>query len=327
VVKARGQIPSTKDLRALEQESPGLFSSGYFVLAAVEGAPPADRNAATFTINLLRGGTAGQIVVVSKFKASDRRTEALGTRLGAIAQSFGKANKAEVAVGGPAGNLGDLTNVTNSRIWLDLAVVAVALVLVLVLALRALILPTVAVAVSLLVAATTFGILDLLFVGPNPPLGGPGHMDPMSILGIVTVVIGITFTFATLLLMRTREAIVTGTPSRDAVRMGLRETAAPSTGAGLVMIASLVPFATTDLINVRQFGIGVAIAVLLDILVVRPVLLPAAASVLGHFGWWPTSPGLPTASTPSDGEAPRQARRSRPRPHRPRPAEHLGAPR
>jgi X-X-X-Leu-X-X-Gly heptad repeat protein len=327
VAKARGQIPSTRDLRTLEQESPGLFSSGYFVLAAVEGAQPSDRNAASFTINLLRGGTAGQIVVVSKYKASDRRTEALGTRLGAIAQSFGKANHAEVAVGGPAGNLGDLTSVTNSRIWLDLAAVAVALVLVLVLALRTLILPIVAVAVSLLVAAATFGILDLLFVGPNPPLGGPGHMDPMSILGIVAVVVAITFTFATLLLTRTREGIVTGAPSRDAVRMGLRETAAPSTGAGLVMIASIVPFAATDLINVRQFGIGVAIAVLLDILVVRPVLLPAAASVLGRFGWWPTWPGSPAASTPSAGEAPRHARRLHLRPHRPRPADHLGAPR
>ena len=80
VVKARGQIPSTKDLETLEKQSPGMFSSGYFVLAAVEGAQPADRNAATFTINLLRGGTAGQIVVVSKYKGNDARSEALGTR-------------------------------------------------------------------------------------------------------------------------------------------------------------------------------------------------------------------------------------------------------
>jgi X-X-X-Leu-X-X-Gly heptad repeat protein len=87
VVKARGQIPSTKALGALAQQSPGLFSSEYFILAAVEGAQPSDQNAATFTINLLRGGTAGQILVVSKHPANDPRTEALGTRLGGLAQS------------------------------------------------------------------------------------------------------------------------------------------------------------------------------------------------------------------------------------------------
>ena len=59
VVKARGQIPSTKELEAAAAESPGMFNSGYFVLAAVAGAPPADRNAATFAVNLLTGGTAG----------------------------------------------------------------------------------------------------------------------------------------------------------------------------------------------------------------------------------------------------------------------------
>lgn len=113
VVKARGQIPSTKDLRKLQQQSPGLFSSGYFVLAAVAGAQPANRNAATFTINLLRGGTAGQIVIVSKYKANDPRTEALGTALAGLGATFGQRHNVEVAVGGPAGSLGDLTSVTD----------------------------------------------------------------------------------------------------------------------------------------------------------------------------------------------------------------------
>ena len=58
----------------------------------------------------------------------------------------------------------------------------------------------------------------------------------------------------------------------------------------LVSAAALIPFATTDLINVRQYGVGVgvAIAILLDIVILRPVLLPAAEAVLGRLGWWPT---------------------------------------
>jgi X-X-X-Leu-X-X-Gly heptad repeat protein len=288
VVKARGQIPSTKDLRTLQRNSPGIFNSGYFVLSAVEGAQPSDRNAATFTINLLRGGTAGQILIVSKYKANDQRSEALGARLRSLGQSFARRSNAAVALGGPAGSLGDLTSVTRSRIWLDVVVLAISLTLVLGLALRAIVLPAVSTLFSLLVVAAAFGVLQLLFGGPNPPLGGPGHMDPMSIIGIFTVAFGISVMFAAVLMMRTREIYMAGGDARSSIRAGLRETAAAATGAGLVVTAAVIPFVTTDLINVRQFGVGVAVAVLLEILIVRPVVLPAAAAVLGRRGWWPT---------------------------------------
>ena len=62
------------------------------------------------------------------------------------------------------------------------------------------------------------------------------------------------------------------------------------------MIAVGIPFAFSELANVRQFGVGIAIAVALGALVVRPVLLPAAAALLGRRGWWPTAltgPGEP----------------------------------
>ena len=289
VIKARGQIPSTAQLRKLEQQAPGIFNSGYFVLAAVEGAQPGNRNAATFTINLMRGGTAGQIVVASKYNASDSRTTALGSTLTTLAKAFAKRSATQVAVGGPAGNLGDLTSVTKSRIWLDVAAVSLVLMLVLAVALRAVLLPVVATLLSLLVVAATFGLLQLLFGGQAAPLGGPGYLDPITIISVFTVAFGITVVFSTLLLMRTREEYVARPGVKGAIRTGLRETAAASTGAGLVMVAALIPFSTTDLLNVRALGIGVSIAVLLDVLIVRPVLLPAAEAVLGRLGWWPTT--------------------------------------
>ena len=81
---------------------------------------------------------------------------------------------------------------TKSKIWIDVAVLAIALTLVLALALRAVALPVVAIAFSLLAVGATFGVLQLLFGGSNPPLGGPGYMDPMSIISIFTVVFGIS---------------------------------------------------------------------------------------------------------------------------------------
>jgi RND superfamily putative drug exporter len=297
VIKARGQIPSTAQLKQLEAQSPGIFNSGYFVLAAVAGATPANRNAATFTINLENGGNAGQIVVVSKYKSSDPRTATLGTQLTVLSRRFARTNLVQVAVGGPAGNLGDLTSVTKSRIWLDVAVVALAIALVLGVALRAVLLPLVATAFGLLVVAPAFGVLQLLFGGSNPPLGGPGYLDPITIISVFTVAFGIVAVFSTVLLMRTREEYVAGSESSEAARRGLRETAAATTGAGLLMVAAVIPFSLTGLQNIRALGIGVAVAVLLDVLIVRPVLLPAAEAVLGRFGWWPTVAAGPRPPT------------------------------
>jgi putative drug exporter of the RND superfamily len=288
VIKARGQIPSTKALETLQRESPGIFSSGYFVLSAVAGAQPAQRTAASFTINLLRGGTAGQIIVVSGYRSGDPRSQALGTRLDRLGATFAARNNLQLAVGGPAGSLGDLTSVTQSRVGLDIAILAIVMALVLGLATRAVLLPIVATLFSLLVAASTFGVLQLLFGGPDPLLGGPGYLDPMTIIGIFTIAFAITVTYSALLLMRTREAYLAAAPGEDPVQVGLAQTAAAATGAGLVMVAALIPFATTSLLNVRAFGIGIAIAILLDTALVRPVLLPAAIAVLGRRGWWPT---------------------------------------
>lgn len=315
VVKSRGKIPSTAELKKLFAQSPGMFNSGYFVLAAVEGATPADRTAATFTINLLQGGTAGQIVVVSKFDSSDSHTAALGTTLGDMGRKFAKANHLQVAVGGPAGSLGDLTSATQSKIWVDVAVLAAAIILVLALALRAVLLPIVATACTLLPVAASFGVLQLLFGGSDPPFGGPGYLDPLTIISVFAAAVGLSIVFTTILLMRTREEYIANPGNRHAVRVGLRETAAAATGAGLVMVAALIPFATTDFINIRVLGIGIAVAVLLDVAIMRPVLLPAAEAVLGRYGWWPTQ-GVPRAAQPASGPAaPPPARRRLPRPH------------
>ena len=320
VMKARGQIPSTKDLESLERQSPGIFSSGYFVLSAIAGAPPAQRTAATFTIDLLRGGTAGQIMVVSKYASADPRSAALGDRLARLGVTFARRDNVQLAVGGPAGNLGDLTSVTRSRIPIDVALLALTMMVVLGLATRAVLLPIIATVFGLLVAAASFGTMQLLFGGVNPVMGGPGYLDPMTIVGIFAIVFGISVTYSAVLLTRIRESYVTREGSRAAVRTGVRETAAPATGAGLVMVAALIPFATTDLLNVRAFGIGVAVAILLDTVVVRPVLLPAAASVLGRVGWWPTRPPAVSGTQPRAGGPARTS-------ISPQPTTPIGAPR
>lgn len=303
VAKARSSVPSTADLERLKRESPGLFDSGYFVLAAIQGASPANQAVAGFAVNLSRGGTAAQILVIPKLAARTKDTQELGTMLRKQTTTFAKATNTAGAVGGPAGELADFNSTGRAKIALVVPVVAVAIALLLMVALRAVVLPVVAVLLDLLSVGAGFGILLLLFRGSDPVLGGPGYLDPMSIIGIFAVVFGLTATYEVLLLVRTRERFVATGDARESLRHALRSTAAASTGAGVVMAAAVVPFATTDLIPVRQFGIGIAVVVLIDALIVRPLLLPAAVAVLGPRVWWPThgpaEPGTPAPDAPA----------------------------
>jgi RND superfamily putative drug exporter len=304
VSKFRGQLPSPKELEELQSKSPGLFNSGYFLLAAIAGAPAASSNAAGFTVNVTRGGNAAQIVVVSRYRSSARRTAALGDRLDLLARRFATRNHLQVAIGGPAGNLGDFTSATNSRLPWVVVALALAAVLMLGLALRALLLPVVAVLFNLILAAATFGIMELLFGGSHPPLGGPGYLDPMSIIGIFTAIFGISLVYLVVLLTRTREEMQAGLDVDGALDVALRRTAAASTGTGLLMISAVTPFATTGLLTVREFGVGVAVAVALDAFLLRPVLLPAAVELLGGRAWWPTRPVRSELLRPEQQRAP-----------------------
>ena len=138
----------------------------------------------------------------------------------------------QVAVGGPAGDLGDLTSVTRSRIWLDVAALSLVVALVLALAMQAVLLPLVATLFSLLTSAATFGVLAILFGGSNPPLGGPGYLDPITIISVFTIAFATTMAFSTLLLMRVREAYLADPGAKQAVRIGLARNGRRQHGRG-----------------------------------------------------------------------------------------------
>lgn len=310
VAKFRGELPSPEDLEQLNRDSPGLFDSGYFVLAAVEGAGESQRNQAAFAINLDQGGDAGQIMVVSKEASKEDSTQELAVTLRDLGEDFAQASNAEVAVGGPAGSLADFNDETAARIWLVVWTLAAAVALLLMLALRTVVLPIVTVVFAVLTAAATFGVLQLLYAtGDDPLLGGPGYLDPMSVIGIFAAIFGITTVFEVLFLGRVRERLEAGETPEAALTHGLRYSAAASTGAALAMLAALVPFAFADVVPVQQFGIGLAVVVALDALIVRPVLLPAAVAVLGPRAWWPWgvrthAPVAPSGPTPTGPPAP-----------------------
>jgi RND superfamily putative drug exporter len=301
VAKFRRNLPSTEDLERLQAQAPGLFDSGYFVLSAIDGAQPPDRNQATFAVNLERGGDAGMITVIPKRPSSSQQTQELGEDLVVVSRAFAKRSGTDVAVGGPAGELADFQSSVSEDIWPVVIGIAVAITLLLMVALRSVLLPIVTVTFNLLTAAATFGVLTLLTTGDDPVLGDVGYIDPLQIIETFAAIFGIALVYEVVLLYRTRELFLrTGRP-HEALAHGLRETAGAATGAAAVMVAAVIPFAMSDLFNLT-LTIGLAIAILIDALIVRPVLLPAAVELLGRRAWWPTSRSAP--HPPEEPKAP-----------------------
>ncbi len=290
-----GQLPSAKDLEQLGRDAPGLFTSGYFVLAAIDGAPAAQREQATFMINLTRGGAAGQILVVPKHATTDAATRALADRLHGTARHFAAATHLQVAVGGPAGNLADFTSISSERLPLVVVGLAIASALMLMIALRSVLAPIVVSVLGLVTVAATFGALTLLYTGDDPLLGGPGYIDAMSIIAIFAAVFGISVAFEVFLLARVRELVHAGQAPDAAIRHALCSTAVAVSATAAAMAVAPIPFLFSDLLSVQQFAIAMATAVLLQALLVRPVVLPAAIGLLGRAAWWPMhAPGAPT---------------------------------
>ena len=105
------------------------------------------------------------------------------------------------------------------------------------------------------------------------------------------VLFGLSMDYTVLVLERIREARRAGRPPADAAAEGIAATAGTVTSAAVVMVAIFAVFATLRLLDMKQMGVGLAAAVLLDVTIVRGVALPAAITLLGERGWKVPRPG------------------------------------
>jgi RND superfamily putative drug exporter len=112
------------------------------------------------------------------------------------------------------------------------------------------------------------------------------------------------------ILSRVREAVDGGMETKAAVASGIHNTAGVVSSAALVMVAVFSIFGTLTQVSMKQLGVGLAFAVLLDATVVRAVLLPTTMTLLGERNWWLPSwlEWLPSrsAGTPAPPRRPRE---------------------
>jgi RND superfamily putative drug exporter len=287
LVGRTGPFRPLRSLEQLEKRSPNFFESGYVSVAAFDGARALDRDASTFLVDSDRGGgNVARVQILPDVPTNDPRTSGLVDDVKQATDDFEKESGLDAAVGGTAGKMVEYDRVTSGRLPLLVVMICLVTYLMLVPILRSLFLPAIAVVLNLFTVAASFGVLSLLFVGDNPPLGGAGALDVLSVATIFTITFALSIDYQVFLLTRMREEFVRTQSNDSAIEFGVQKTAKVVTGAAAIMIAVFVAFALSDFVTLKQFGVGLATAILIDATIVRLALLPAVMRLFGLQTWW-----------------------------------------
>jgi uncharacterized membrane protein YdfJ with MMPL/SSD domain len=168
-------------------------------------------------------------------------------------------------------------------------VLAFAFVLLLV-SFRSIVIAAKAIVLNLLSVAAAFGVLVLVFqYGWAKDLLGfdyTGGVMAWLPVFLFVILFGLSMDYHVFILSRIREAYDGGMRTDDAIAHGIKSTAGVVTSAAIVMVFVFSIFGSMSLIMMKQFGVGLATAVLIDATIVRGVLLPATMKLLGEWNWY-----------------------------------------
>ena len=228
-----------------------------------------------------------------------------------------------VLVGGDSAQLVDQKASLVAHLPWALAILVGATLFVLFFMTGSIVLPIKAIALNLLTISAVFGVLVWIFQDGRLQglLGysGQGGIDTTQPILIAAIAFGLSTDYGVFLLTRIKEAWETGIPNREAVAVGLERTGRIITAAALLFCVAVGSFATSQIIIVKEIGVGIALAVLIDASIVRVLLVPSLMAILGRWNWWPSwEPRLSAAARggarharqPEPGEPTRRRSRS-----------------
>ena len=237
----------------------------------------------------LRGGvTALQAISANPF-VSDASQETVKAIRGA-----GAAARGHVMVSGGTADFIDLQSSLARHLPIALAIVIVATLVILFLMTGSVILPIKSLIMNFLNLSAVFGLLVLIF--QDGRLEGildytcPGAIEQTMPILLFAVAFGLSTDYAVFLLSRIKEARDNGASDSECVAIGLERTGRIVTAAALLFAVAMGAFATSQIIFIKENGVGTALAVLIDASIVRALLVPSLMELLGKWNWWAPAP-------------------------------------
>jgi RND superfamily putative drug exporter len=194
------------------------------------------------------------------------------------------------AVTGDTAGSHDFNVTTKQRAPYVFAFVLGLAFLLLLLTFRSIVIPIKAIILNLLSVGAAYGVLVWIFQdGHLQGLLGfhsNGAIVTWLPLFLFTVLFGLSMDYHVFILSRVKELVDRGVPTDEAVARGIRSTASTVTAAAAVMVGVFAIFASLRTLDIKQMGVGLAVAVFLDATLIRGVLLPAAMKLLGDWNWY-----------------------------------------
>jgi RND superfamily putative drug exporter len=227
-----------------------------------------------------------------------------------VPETLGNVGGATVSVTGGAASSIDFSDNLKNRAPLIFGFVLSLAFLLLLITFRSIVVPIKAIILNLLSVAAAYGVLVLVFqngwghnlIGFTPN----GAIAPILPMFLFVILFGLSMDYHVFILSRIKEAYDGGMSSDDAVRFGIKSTAGVVTSAAIVMVAVFAIFGSLTFLPMKQMGVGLSAAILIDATIVRAVLLPATMKLLGERNWYLPSwlEWLPQGNTEKSVAAP-----------------------
>ena len=200
----------------------------------------------------------------------------------------------EVLVTGATAGFLDFQESLSDHLPIAVAIIVVATLVVLFLMTGSVVLPVKQLLMNVLNLSAVFGILVLLFQDGRfeglLDYRSQGALEQTMPILIFAVAFGLSTDYGVFLLSRIKEARDGGATDNDAVAIGLERTGRIVTAAALLFAIAIGAFATSEIVFIKQNGIGTALAVLIDATVIRALLVPSLMALLGSWNWWAPRP-------------------------------------
>jgi uncharacterized membrane protein YdfJ with MMPL/SSD domain len=236
-------------------------------------------------------GKAALVRVVGAQDPESQRTLDLIDELRAEGGSAsGIGDVATLEVGGATAQTVDFAGLISGGIWKIFVFVLICSYVVLLVVLRSVLLPLKAVIMNLLSVGAAYGVLVAVFqYGWLDSILGYeslGYINAITPPLLLAIVFGLSMDYEVFLLSRIRERYNATGDNRLAVSEGLQASAKVISSAAVIMVVVFGTFALTGIPQIKEIGVGLAVAIALDATLVRLILVPATMELMGKWNWW-----------------------------------------
>jgi uncharacterized membrane protein YdfJ with MMPL/SSD domain len=205
-----------------------------------------------------------------------------------------EAPGAEVQVTGATADFVDFQDSLVRHLPIAFAIIILATLVILFLMTGSVVLPIKSLIMNFLNLSAVFGLLVLIFQEGRLEsffdYTGQGALEQTMPILLFALAFGLSTDYAVFLLSRIKEARDNGASDSEAVAIGLERTGRIVTAAALMFAVAIGAFATSQIIFIKQNGIGTALAVLIDASIIRALLVPSLMELLGKWNWWAPKP-------------------------------------